>query len=654
MDNSNKNIRNFSYDEEYINNELKKYIVKEDDTLTKIALKFGTTIGELSTLNHLSSRMTYPSQILYIPYNKNRENLPPREHLSGKPRSPLFPGFRKPLQLYKPLKADNDYDLTVFSKCMRIEASLFSFINKHDRKLVELTLNPTSMSIKLHSNTDEHRRCFYNHRYHYCCLNNQYSLPLKSINSFSFYNSINGLINEDLDDQRLGYTIFRLSCHPVSSSNDIAIYTSEKSLKFRSRLYQRNNRLSNTMIDSRSNSYEDLSFINSMYHDTGNCISMPHEQCDLIRHSSISDLTESFNDFKESSSFFNKNKFFKNYIKPIIQKTASNGCSTSDYKNTSNCAFYRFSVPRFKGKFGSKYISKIFTYDKSNKVDRNYYKPLDPKIAHPEINHDNCSASSHVYICVRLKSKISKDSMSIFRDYGHLFDSHDPKLFFEISANHLSVFRDFMDTHLPKNNVSSFNGNPLLFSTSDSESDSEYLSTSNLFIDVIKYSRILDHTLISQLSNYFPTRAMMQQLTLGYSTYVHGTSMRTLYRNMLNFKETPSIIIIIDENKYIFGTIISCLPKISLGFYGNGECVLFRKKPGSNIAEFFPWSHKNTYFIKGDANFLAIGAGPNGYGLWLNEDLLNGHSNTCETFDSEILSSTTDFKCVLIEVWVFK
>lgn len=41
------------------------------------------------------------------------------------------------------------------------------------------------------------------------------------------------------------------------------------------------------------------------------------------------------------------------------------------------------------------------------------------------------------------------------------------------------------------------------------------------------------------------------------------------------------------------------------------------------------------------------------FGLWLDNDLYRGRSTACDTYNSEMLSSSEDFLCVGVEVWTF-
>ncbi len=44
-----------------------QYVVKQNDSLYMIAKKYGITVEDLKTANHLVSNMIYPNQILFVP-----------------------------------------------------------------------------------------------------------------------------------------------------------------------------------------------------------------------------------------------------------------------------------------------------------------------------------------------------------------------------------------------------------------------------------------------------------------------------------------------------------------------------------------------------------------------------------------------------------
>lgn len=154
---------------------------------------------------------------------------------------------------------------------------------------------------------------------------------------------------------------------------------------------------------------------------------------------------------------------------------------------------------------------------------------------------------------------------------------------------------------------------------------------------------------VPQLSKHLPARAEGYTWALQYSTSKHGFSLKTLYREMTK-TESPILIIIEDTLgsvsfllgffpclgffprlgffhsgffpilsfetclpltlcdffSQVFGALTSCPLKTSDLFYGTGESFLFSFYPEFRI---FTWSGDNQYFIKGNPDSLAIGAG---------------------------------------------
>ncbi|TGZ64225.1 hypothetical protein CRM22_006480 [Opisthorchis felineus] len=80
-----------------------------------------------------------------------------------------------------------------------------------------------------------------------------------------------------------------------------------------------------------------------------------------------------------------------------------------------------------------------------------------------------------------------------------------------------------------------------------------------------------------------------------------------------------------------------------------------RKLESQPPAEFekFTWSGKNNFFIRGDHDSLTIGCAQGHSALRLDDVLLHGRTETCETFDSPPLCSTEDFIVNNLEVWSF-
>lgn len=169
-------------------------------------------------------------------------------------------------------------------------------------------------------------------------------------------------------------------------------------------------------------------------------------------------------------------------------------------------------------------------------------------------------------------------------------------------------------------------------------------------------SDILEQRHIIELSNFLPARAEGYAWTLAFTTTTMGFSLKSLYRSLSKY-EGPVLLIIKDNEHIVFGAFSSCCLKPSESFYGTGETYLFTFKynQATKLYEFkrFTWTGDNLYFIKGDSDSLAFGAGDGNFGLWLDEDLYHGSTHSCKTFNNEPLTNHEDFVVCTLECWCF-
>ncbi|MGH0152583.1 UNVERIFIED_CONTAM: hypothetical protein FKN15_063572, partial [Acipenser sinensis] len=121
------------------------------------------------------------------------------------------------------------------------------------------------------------------------------------------------------------------------------------------------------------------------------------------------------------------------------------------------------------------------------------------------------------------------------------------------------------------------------------------------------HSVLLEDPHVEKLAQYLPARTQGYPWRLAYSTALHGSSLKTLYRNMADL-DSPVLLAIKDADNQIFR-----------------------------------WSGENSYFIKGNIDSLQLGGGGGYFGLWLDSDLYRGSSYPCETFSNEPLSKKMDF-----------
>ena len=101
-------------------------------------------------------------------------------------------------------------------------------------------------------------------------------------------------------------------------------------------------------------------------------------------------------------------------------------------------------------------------------------------------------------------------------------------------------------------------------------------------------------------------------------------------------------------------------PKKLFSAFGNGQNGLRPKSPVSSGVttpdrirfKAFPYSGVNDFLIYCQRDYLSVGGGDGHYGLWLDNDLENGISETCPTFGNEPLSDEgKKFDVLGIEIW---
>lgn len=167
--------------------------------------------------------------------------------------------------------------------------------------------------------------------------------------------------------------------------------------------------------------------------------------------------------------------------------------------------------------------------------------------------------------------------------------------------------------------------------------------------DLVGTTEILSDEHREHLCRHLPARAEGYLWTLVFSTSQNGFSLNSMYRKMGKI-ESPILLVIEDTEGNVFGALTSCALHVSDHFYGTGESLLFRFTPRFQA---FNWTGDNLYFIKGNNESLAIGAGDGKFGLWLDGDLYQGRTQSCSTYGNEPLAPHEDFVVKTLECWAF-
>uniref|UniRef100_A0A3Q3BEW5 Nuclear receptor coactivator 7-like n=1 Tax=Kryptolebias marmoratus TaxID=37003 RepID=A0A3Q3BEW5_KRYMA len=186
-----------------------------------------------------------------------------------------------------------------------------------------------------------------------------------------------------------------------------------------------------------------------------------------------------------------------------------------------------------------------------------------------------------------------------------------------------------------------------IITVQDSGRRSSLCSSVESEAEVSLYSSFHQHRLHPQLAAHMPARTQGYPWNLVYSTSIHGSSLKTLYRNMAGL-DSPVLLVIKDMHKQVFGAFSSDPFRVSKYCYGTGETFLFSFNPDFQS---YTWSGENSYFMSGNWESLHIGGGGGGFALWLDADLYHGASFSCPTFHNAPLSTHEDFIVQDVEVW---
>ncbi|KAF7658312.1 hypothetical protein LDENG_00014740 [Lucifuga dentata] len=163
-------------------------------------------------------------------------------------------------------------------------------------------------------------------------------------------------------------------------------------------------------------------------------------------------------------------------------------------------------------------------------------------------------------------------------------------------------------------------------------------------------SALLQDTHIEKLACRLPARVQGYLWRLAYSTVTHGTSLKTLYRNLAGV-DSPVLLVIKDMNNQVFGAFSTHPFRVSEHCYGTGETFLYSFCPEIKV---YRWTGENSYFVKGNIDSLQMGGGGGQLGLWLDAELYRGTTTKCATFNNQPLSTQQDFNIHSLEVWAFE
>ncbi|RIA78814.1 TLD-domain-containing protein [Glomus cerebriforme] len=172
------------------------------------------------------------------------------------------------------------------------------------------------------------------------------------------------------------------------------------------------------------------------------------------------------------------------------------------------------------------------------------------------------------------------------------------------------------------------------------------------------FSELLNPSDYYVLNSHLPPDCRITTHILLFSSARDGDSWSTFINSILY--QGSTFIIIKEKDGNIFGVFAYEDWELKPNWYGNEKNFLFSIKPKLRV---FPSTGYNDHYqylnygTKTLPNGLGIGGQFDFCGLWINSDIINGHSMATplsSTYSSPQLSKKQEFKVDEIEVWLVK
>ena len=201
--------------------------------------------------------------------------------------------------------------------------------------------------------------------------------------------------------------------------------------------------------------------------------------------------------------------------------------------------------------------------------------------------------------------------------------------------------------------------------------------------DMRCHPHVLSPPLMESLQNFLPESRMADNYWLKYSMVRDGASLHTLLRSVRGSQST--ILAIETTDGQVFGSYTSTPWRKTWGYFGNGECFVWKMRKSRNTKcysileqarleteiEVFTNSGKNDCFQACNDNMIAIGGSVSssttncvtdetysGFSIALTNDLAQGTSSPCSTFNSPCLTNNSAdigsvFEILNVEIYSF-
>jgi hypothetical protein len=325
--------------------------------------------------------------------------------------------------------------------------------------------------------------------------------------------------------------------------------------------------------------------------------------------------------------------------------------------------------------------------------------PPRPPLQPPGRKHSNPLASTFAYFT----DPLSYTATSIIRRLSE--DEAPTPLARALSANYNGSMTDptlgVWHPDPPKRKLSPFQPPPLT-----------PLALKGYKLGTSSKAKLLSLALAEEIRLLVPPRLQLcDTWELAYSLDQNGSTLSTLYSLCEQYrgKRGGFVLVVRDGGGNVFGSYLSDAPKPQSHYFGSGECFLWRAivlpalpdlsslppppsedtthlqrmttigiaKSSSSVSlasmgkqngtnghrsgtatpdrirfKAFPYTGENDFTIFCQHEYLSVGGGDGHYGLWLDDNLNRGVSDTCPTFGNERLSDEgSKFDVLGVEIW---
>eukprot|EP00658_Telonema_sp_P-2_P015545 TRINITY_DN15992_c0_g1_i1.p1 TRINITY_DN15992_c0_g1~~TRINITY_DN15992_c0_g1_i1.p1 ORF type:complete len:706 (+),score=159.71 TRINITY_DN15992_c0_g1_i1:132-2249(+) len=180
-------------------------------------------------------------------------------------------------------------------------------------------------------------------------------------------------------------------------------------------------------------------------------------------------------------------------------------------------------------------------------------------------------------------------------------------------------------------------------------------------------SNIVNFVDLSWLWIHLPATSRHKHWNRVFSLQEDGSSLQSLLLACKSFDREPMVTILRDNNNFIFGCYTSESWKANVGVHGNGYSFVFSwglrqelhpPAPPESLASspdyisvYTCGADYNRIMMHATHQELSIGGGGSGAAIHVDQNLKNGSSLPCETFNSQVLAGSPHFTIMDVEVW---